>query len=126
MIQAVESALEQRQHLLLQASTGIGKTVATLFPVLRFALAGDKQVYVLTPKNLQQETAMAALANLNPGEVAQAVHLRAKPAMCANETTTCHEEDCAFARDVGRKTEWGGLVRRVLRDRPLADPKTLF
>jgi len=126
VIRAVESALEQRQHLLLQASTGIGKTVATLFPVLHFALAGDKQVYVLTPKNLQQEMAMTALANLDPGEVALAVRLRAKAGMCANETTTCHEEYCAFARDFGRKTEGGGLVRRVLRDRPVADPKTLF
>jgi DNA excision repair protein ERCC-2 len=126
IIRAVESALEQREHLLLQATTGIGKTVATLFPALRFALANDKQLYVLTPKSLQQEMAMAALASLDPGEIALGVRLRAKTTMCANQTMTCHEEYCAFARDFGRKTQEGGLVRRVLEERPVVDPETLF
>jgi DNA excision repair protein ERCC-2 len=126
LIQAVESSLEQREHLLLQAPTGIGKTIATLFPALRFALANDKQLYLLTPKNLQQQMAMAALASLDPGEVALAVRLRAKRSMCANQAMTCHEDYCRFAREFGRKTRDGALVRRVLEDRPVVDPETLF
>jgi DNA excision repair protein ERCC-2 len=126
VIQAVESALEQREHLLLQASTGIGKTVATLFPALRFALAHDKQVYFLTPKNLQQETAMAALASLDPGQISLGVRLRAKAAMCASRAMTCHDDDCDFARDFAHKIQEGEVVERLLRHRPVVDPETLF
>jgi len=126
IVRAVGSALEEREHLLLQAPTGIGKTVATLFPALRFALANDKRLYVLTPKNLQQEMAMTALASLDPGEIALAVRLRAKATMCANRTLTCHDEYCAFARDFGGKTEDGELVRRVLAKRLVVDPEILF
>jgi DNA excision repair protein ERCC-2 len=126
LIQVVESALEQREHLLLQAGTGIGKTAATFFPALRFALANDKQLYVLTPKNLQQQMAMATLASLDPGEIALAVRLRAKARMCANPTMICHEEYCGFARDFARKVREAGIIRRALRDRSVADPETLF
>ena len=63
IVDAVELALEQREHLLLEAPTGIGKTVATLYPALRYALANDKKVFVLTAKNLQQEMATAVLAH---------------------------------------------------------------
>jgi DNA excision repair protein ERCC-2 len=126
VIQAVESALEQREHLLLQASTGIGKTVATLFPALRFALANDKQVYVLTPKNLQQEMAMTALASLDPGEIALGVRLRAKAAMCASQAMTCHEDYCAFARDFVCKIQEGEVLQRTLQHGPVIDPETLF
>ncbi len=126
IIQAVESALERREHLLLQAGAGVGKTVATLFPALRFALANDEQVYVLTPKNLQQEMAMAALASLDPGEIALAVRLQAKASMCANQTMICHEEYCRFARDFGRKTWEGGILRRLLENRSVVDPETLL
>jgi DNA excision repair protein ERCC-2 len=122
VIRAVASALEQREHLLLQASTGIGKTVATLFPALRFALAHDKRVYFLTPKNLQQEMAMAALESLDPGEVSLGVRLRAKAAMCASQAMTCHDGDCDFARNI----EEGEVVERVLQHRPVIDPETLF
>ena len=41
IIEAVDCALEQREHLLIEAATGIGKTVACLFPALRHALAKD-------------------------------------------------------------------------------------
>jgi DNA excision repair protein ERCC-2 len=126
IIQAVESALERHEHLLLQAGTGIGKTVASLYPALRFSLAHDKQLYVLTPKNLQQRMAMTALASLDPGEIALAVRLRAKARMCANESMMCHEEYCRFARDFGRKIREGRLPHHLLGSRPTLDPETLL
>jgi DNA excision repair protein ERCC-2 len=126
MIEAVESALERREHLLLEASTGIGKTVAVLLPALRFSLAHDKRVFVLTAKNLQQEIAMAALESLDPGGIPLAVRLQAKARMCASEAMTCHEESCAYARDFGRKMRKGGMVRRVLESRSVVGPETLF
>ncbi len=125
-IEAVETALEQGEQLLLQATTGIGKTIAVLFPALRFALANDKRLYFLTPKTLQQDAAMASFASLGPGGVALAVRLRAKAGMCASPLTACHEESCEFARDFGRKLRQGKVLRRLLGARPVVAPETLY
>jgi ATP-dependent DNA helicase DinG len=52
MAQAVEEALEQRRHLIVEAGTGTGKTLAYLLPVLR----SGKRVLISTgTKNLQEQ-----------------------------------------------------------------------
>ncbi|HZQ67954.1 MAG TPA: ATP-dependent DNA helicase [Terriglobales bacterium] len=52
MAQAVEEALEQRRHLIIEAGTGTGKTLAYLVPVIRSA----KRVIISTgTKNLQEQ-----------------------------------------------------------------------
>jgi len=52
MAQAVAEALDQRRHLLVEAGTGIGKTLAYLIP----AIATGRRVIVSTgTKNLQEQ-----------------------------------------------------------------------
>lgn len=52
MAQAVEQALEERRHLIVEAGTGTGKTLAYLVPVIRSA----KRVIISTgTKNLQEQ-----------------------------------------------------------------------
>lgn len=51
MAEAVESALAERRHLLVEAGTGTGKTLAYLFPVL----ASGKRVVVSTGTKALQE-----------------------------------------------------------------------
>src|SRR5215470_8450162 len=52
MAQAVAEALDQRHHLLVEAGTGIGKTLAYLVP----AIATGRRVIVSTgTKNLQEQ-----------------------------------------------------------------------
>lgn len=126
MIQAVTSALENGEHLLLQASTGSGKTLACLFPALQFALGRDQRIYVVTPKNLQQQTVMDALVELDPGGSPIAVRLRAKERMCANRTMICHDQYCEFARDFSTKLADGLTVRRILRDHPVLASEDLY
>jgi len=48
MAQAVEQALERGQHLLVQAGTGVGKTLAYLIPALAHAAATGEPVVVAT------------------------------------------------------------------------------
>jgi len=48
MAQAVEQALEVGQHLLVQAGTGVGKTLAYLIPALAHAVATGQPVVVAT------------------------------------------------------------------------------
>ena len=52
MAQAVEQALEERRHLIVEAGTGTGKTLAYLMPVIR----SGKRVLISTgTKNLQEQ-----------------------------------------------------------------------
>ena len=56
MAKAVESALADRRHLIVEAGTGTGKTLAYLLPALRFAREHGQRVIVSTgTKNLQEQ-----------------------------------------------------------------------
>ena len=114
IIERVEHALEEREHLLVEAATGLGKTVAALFPALRYAQRHDKRVFVLTAKNLQQEMAGHVLRLLNPDRAFRSLRLRAKARMCANDEVLCHEEYCPYARDYFAKLRGSGIVPRLL------------
>ena len=115
ILAAVETAVANREHLLLQATTGIGKTVAALYPALKYALAHDKRLFVLTAKNTQQEMATAVLHLLNQEEAFRSLRLRAKAKMCANDQILCHEEYCRFAKDYGLKLATTGVLAPHLR-----------
>ncbi|MCH7986357.1 MAG: DEAD/DEAH box helicase, partial [Acidobacteria bacterium] len=52
MAEAVEQAFEQKRHLIVEAGTGTGKTLAYLIPALR---SGRKVVISTGTKNLQEQ-----------------------------------------------------------------------
>jgi len=52
MAQAVEEAIEQRRHLIVEAGTGTGKTLAYLLPVIR---SGKRVIISTGTKNLQEQ-----------------------------------------------------------------------
>jgi len=126
IVAAVEHALEHREHLLLEAPTGLGKTAAALFPAIRYALAEDKRLFVLTAKNLQQEMALKVLRQVDAGPALHALRLRAKSRMCANGEVICHEDYCPFARDYYAKLASSGVVPRLLREQAVLDPDLVF
>jgi ATP-dependent DNA helicase DinG len=52
MAEAVEKALEEKRHLIVEAGTGIGKTLAYLMPVIR---SGKRVIISTGTKNLQEQ-----------------------------------------------------------------------
>lgn len=52
MAQAVEQSLEERRHLIVEAGTGTGKTLAYLVPVIR---SGKRVIISTGTKNLQEQ-----------------------------------------------------------------------
>jgi ATP-dependent DNA helicase DinG len=52
MAQAVEKALEEKRHLIVEAGTGTGKTLAYLVPVIR---SGKRVIISTGTKNLQEQ-----------------------------------------------------------------------
>src|ERR671910_556090 len=56
MAQAVMRAFEERRHLIVEAGTGTGKTLAYLVPAVAAALGGRGRVIISTgTKNLQEQ-----------------------------------------------------------------------
>ncbi len=52
MAQAVEQALAEKRHLIVEAGTGTGKTLAYLMPVIR---SGKRVIISTGTKNLQEQ-----------------------------------------------------------------------
>jgi DNA excision repair protein ERCC-2 len=88
--------------LMAQAPTGIGKTMATIFPLLKAAPAKalDK-VFFLTAKGSGRTLALDALARLRdtaPGLPLRVVELVAREKACEHPDKACHGESCPLAR----------------------------
>ena len=59
MAKAIEEALRDKRHLIVEAGTGTGKTLAYLLPALRFAREHKQRVILSTgTKNLQEQLAL--------------------------------------------------------------------
>ena len=63
-IDDVTMCIRDKKHLIANAPTGIGKTVATLAPALSYALENGKTVLFLTPKHSQHRIAVDTLRKI--------------------------------------------------------------
>ncbi|HEY8181745.1 MAG TPA: ATP-dependent DNA helicase [Thermoanaerobaculia bacterium] len=125
MIDAVARAVDQREALLVSAPTGIGKTIAALFPAVRESLKAGKKLFYLTSKTLQQDMAVEAMKLLNDGSL-RVLRIRAKQKMCAHTEMICHEDFCPFAARYSEKMEKSGLVERLTNSMTYFDPDLTF
>lgn len=126
IVAAVELALSQGEHLLVQAPTGIGKTDAALFPAVRHILAENRRLFVLTAKTLQQKMSVAVLRALAPGTGLHGVQLRAKAKMCAHTELLCHEDYCPFARNYWGKLIESHVLQKLWNTETVLDPDRIF
>ena len=99
---AVYRANRAGRCLLAQAPTGIGKTVGTLFPLLKAApgQALDK-IFFLTAKTSGRQLALDALAGLGGSAARPALRvleLVARDKACEHPDKACHGESCPLAR----------------------------
>src|SRR5437870_1258752 len=125
MIDAVARAVREREALLVSAPTGIGKTIAALFPAVRESLKCGKKLFFLTSKTLQQDAAIEAMKLLNDGSL-RVLRIRAKQKMCAHTEMICHEDFCPFAARYSEKMEKSGLVERITNSMTYFDPDLTF
>jgi DNA excision repair protein ERCC-2 len=124
MMQQVRLALQDQSCALLSAPTGVGKTVAALYPALAYTLQHGLRLFFLTAKTTQQYLAVDTLRRLaSQGVTYTAVHLRAKEKSCLNEVYYCHDSVCDFARDYAGKLERSGAVDTLL-ELPVVEPDT--
>ncbi len=102
LAESVWRALAQGGCLLAQAPTGSGKTLGTLYPVLRAMPArGLDKIAYLTCKNTGRLGALDALEELRastPGRALRVLEIVAKDAGCEHPDKACSGESCPLAR----------------------------
>jgi DNA excision repair protein ERCC-2 len=126
IISAVARAVYQRESLLVSAPTGIGKTMAVLYPAVRQSLKLGKKLFVLTSKTLQQDAAINALRMLNSDGTFRVLRIRAKQKMCAHTEMICHEDFCPFAAKYSEKMQQSGLLSHLVTSMSYFDPDITF
>jgi DNA excision repair protein ERCC-2 len=127
MIAAVEQVLSLGRHLLVSAPSGVGKTAAALYPIVKYALANDKRVFFVTAKNTQQQIAWETLRRMGADGDGHptAVQFRAREQMCINDVYACREEFCQHLRDFRAKLDSTRVVERLL-GRQLVTPEAMM
>jgi Rad3-related DNA helicase len=102
LAEAAYKAAVQRRCLLAQAPTGIGKTLGTLFPLLKAAPAqGLDKLLFLAAKTPGRQLALDALHQLRaaaPGLPLRVLELSAREKACEHPDKACHGDSCPLAR----------------------------
>ena len=125
IVSSVARAIWQRDALLVSAPTGIGKTMAVLYPAVRQSLKLGKKLFFLTSKTLQQDAAVEALRRLNDGSF-RVLRIRAKQKMCAHTEMICHEDFCPFAAQYSAKMQKSALLSHLVTSMSYFDPDVTF
>jgi len=101
LAEAVWRAARQGRCVTAQAPTGVGKTMATLYPQLRaMPAAGLDKVAVLTPKTSGRALALSAVQALraaNPALRLRTLELVARDKACVHPDKACHGASCPLA-----------------------------
>lgn len=100
MAACVYKAIEGERRLFVQAPTGIGKTMAAMFPSVKaFATGLVSKIFYLTAKTIAGTVPDQALTLLREhGLEFSSVMLTAKEKICLNDTMECDAEHCPYAK----------------------------
>ncbi len=98
---AVWRASQAGRPLMAEAPTGIGKTVATLYPALRAMPGlGLEKLFFVTAKTPGRQLALHALRTLRAGgaQPLRVLELTARDKACEHPDKACHGESCPLAQ----------------------------
>lgn len=97
---AVYRTILRRKKLFIQAPTGVGKTMATVFPAVR-AIGEElgEKIFYLTAKTITRTVAEQAFQTLrSQGLLFKTITLTAKEKICFCENTECNPDACPYAK----------------------------
>ncbi|SNB45544.1 ATP-dependent DNA helicase [Geobacter sp. DSM 9736] len=120
LMQEIEMGMMKAKPMLIQAPTGLGKTVGVLHPVLREALSRGHNVIYVTPKNSQHSVAEDAISRFHQtGSRVKALTITAKGKICFKNEPLCNPEYCEYARDYYTKFHEQGIAALLSKKRRL-------
>jgi len=112
LISAVESACKSNGRLLVQAPTGLGKSIGVLFPAVRSGMQSGRKVLCVAPKNSQHEVAEKAVESM---ETPRVLTVTARAKICMKTEVRCDPDWCEFAREHFTKVTQGKLLEKIAK-----------
>ncbi len=104
LVKTIEEGLITHSPMMIQAPTGLGKTMGVMYPALKEALARGKSVIYATPKNSQHQVAEDAIEKFQEkGAALKSLTLTAKTKLCMKAEPLCNPRYCEFAKDYYEK-----------------------
>ena len=100
MAAAVYRTILRKKKLFIQASTGVGKTISTVFPSVKALGEGiGEKIFYLTAKTITRTVAEQAFRTLSDnGLLIKVITLTAKEKICFCDETDCNPESCPYAK----------------------------
>ena len=100
MMEEAYQAIMDKAQLLVQAPTGIGKTMAAILPALKTLARGKyDRMFYLTARSTGKQVAEEAFDILSAQELRlKVVTLTAKEKICFKTEAECTRDDCEYAR----------------------------
>ena len=97
---SVYKTISEGKRIFVQAPTGIGKTISTIFPAIKSMGEGhSSKIFYLTAKTITRQVAEEAVERMRGGKLLfKTVTLTAKDKICFNKGSACNPEQCSYAR----------------------------
>jgi DNA excision repair protein ERCC-2 len=120
LMREIEEGMAEGRPMLIQAPTGLGKTVGVLHPVLKEALGRGQKVIYVTPKNSQHAVAEDAVERFRQtGSPVRSLSVTARGKICFKAEPLCNPDYCEYARDYYRKLHEHGVHDILAKKRKL-------
>lgn len=120
LMDVVENSSNKASQLMIQAPTGIGKTLGVMFPSLKNSLKRGASLIYLTPKNSQFHVAEDAAKRLQESGLGlKVVVLTAKSKICQKDDTICTPEYCEYAKSYYDKLQSNKIDTKLKKDKLL-------
>lgn len=104
IVEQIENVLNEQLDIVIEAPSGLGKTVVSLFPTLEETLKNRKKCFFLTSKTTQREGVSNTLQLFQNKQIYfLAVILKAKEKMCPNSLYFCHVDYCPYLKNYRRQ-----------------------
>jgi DNA excision repair protein ERCC-2 len=120
LIATIGEGMREKRRMLIQAPTGLGKTVGVLYPSLKDALARGQRVIYVTPKNSQHSVAEDAVERLQEkGAKIKSLTITAKSKICFKNEPLCNPSYCEYAKDHYTKVAEHDVMGQLARKKKL-------
>lgn len=121
LIDHVEAGLSNNEPMLIQAPTGLGKTIGVMFPVIKEAFTRGQTVVYVTPKNSQHSVAEDAIKRLQKKQPKlRSLTITAKSKLCPKSEQICNPHYCEYAKDYYQKVYEHDLVNKASKHKHLS------
>jgi len=98
MMKCVRQSIENKKNYIIEAPTGIGKSISTIYPAIEKLTEGIDKIFYLTAKNSGFKSSSDALFVLkNRGLKLKSLTLTSKDKVCVNLGASCNAKECGFA-----------------------------